>query len=802
MLQNYLKVAFRNLLRHKGHALINVSGLVIGLTASILILLYVRDELGYDTFHNKAQRIFRVTSEEYKDGNFRHFAYNYAPLMPRLLNDFPEIESGVRLFKKSVVVRSGSEKRFQEEDFVFADSTFFALFDFPFEVGDARTALVAPYDIVVTASTARKYFGEENPVGQVLTIENKYDFRVTAVLQDLPSNSHFRFDFLAAMGSVRDIEGWALRGWYYPPMYSYVLLPPGLPAAQLEAKLPDFVAKNIGEYARGERILHLQPLLDIRLRSSLEGEFAPTSNAAYVYIFMTAAFFILLIACINFMNLATARSATRAREVGLRKVVGAPRRQLIRQFYSESLSYAFLSLILTIFAVQVLLPHFNAMLDKQVAVDYVQDWRIALVFVALTFVVGLVSGTYPALFLSSFQPAAVLRGMFAGTSGRQFHRRFRAVLVVLQFSVSICLIINASIIREQLGYIRSKDLGFSKEQVVIIPVRDDNVQRNWNTIKHSILAGPGVLSATATSTIPGIERDTDFPIRAEGLPQENEWNMLTMLADHDFLKTFDMEIVAGRDFDRTFTTDTSAAFVLNETAVAKIGWRSAVGKKFEMLHLGHGKSKSGHVIGVVKDFHFKSLHHRIDPLVIQISPRSYYLDNLAVKVAGGNLPQTLAFLEQKWRELVPHRPFEYQFLDSVFEQAYLKEQRLAQVFDYFAGLAIFVGCLGLLGLASYVAEQRAREISIRKVLGASGSSIIFMLSRDLVGLIAMSFAVAAPVAYYAMNNWLQAFDYRIDLHADTFLHSGFAAFTLAFLTVAYQALRAALTNPVDALKCP
>lgn len=805
MFHNYLKIAFRNVMRHKAYSFINIFGLVIGLTACILILLFVQDELSYDRFHARAERIFRVTHEEEKDGVWRHFAYNYAPLTPALLTEFPQIEKAVRVFRNSVLVELDSDTRFQEDSFVFADSTFFDIFSFEFKYGNPERALQSPYDLVLTCEAAEKYFGQENPVGRVLTVENKYDFRVTGVLQKLPPNTHLQFDFVAAMGSIRDIMGWVLepgKGWYYPPMYTYVLLPPDYPVRDLQAALPEFVARTMGGNTSYKRRLHLQPITDIHLRSNLDGEMAATGSMTQVTILTTIAFFILLIACINFMNLATARAANRALEVGMRKVVGARRKDLMVQFYGESMCYALAALALAVLLVELLLPEFNLLVGKELSILYADDWLVLLSLCGFSVLVGLISGSYPALLLSGFRPVKVLQqasGCALSVEGKG-HTRLRAVLVVAQFAISIALIISASVIKQQVDYVQSKSPGFQKEQLIVAPVRDDAIQSNWLALKHELLSHPDVLSIAATSTIPGIERDIDFPIKTRGADVDDGWNIQTMMVDHDFISTLGMEIVAGRDFSASHTTDVNQAFILNEAAVRKLGWQDAVGKEIEMLHVQAGAPKRGKVIGVVQDFHFRSLHHQIEPLALQIAPASYYLDNLVIKVETQRLSETLTYLEQKWHELAPHRPFEYTFLDSVFEQLYLKEKKLSKIFTYASVLAILIGCLGLFGLASYTAERRTREIGIRKVLGATVLDILALLSGEFLLLVSIAFLIASPLTYYGMSQWLQNFDYSIELSLAHFLVCGLLALLIALFTVGLQAMKAAVANPVNSLR--
>lgn len=800
MFQNYIKVALRNLLRYKGYSFINIAGLVIGLATAILILLYIQDELSFDKFHPDYERIYRVTSEEIKDDKFSHFAYAFGPVAPRLLNDFPDIDQAVRVFPYSVSVQQDLQKQFQENQFVFADSTFFEVFGFRLKSGNPRTALQSPYAIVITEKIARKYFGNQDPIGQTLTVENSYHFQVTAVLENIPSNSHLQFDFLASMGSVRDILSWALTGWHYPPMYTYLKLPPHYDSAALQAQFPDFLARNMGSWAPERRRMFLQPMADIRLHSQLEGEMVVTGSAKFVYIFATVAFFILLIACINFMNLATARSVQRAREVGLRKVFGARRHQLVNQFFGESIFYAFFSLLLALLLVEALLPYVNQLLDKQLAVDYLNNWPLIAALIILTGLVGLLSGSYPALLLSRFRPAAVLKGGKLSGAGNTAGIRFRSLLVVVQFAISIALIINANIIRDQLYFLKNKSLGFSKEQIVVVPVRDEVIQKNWTAIKNKLLTNPDIVAVTATSTIPGIDRDIDFPVKLEGMSDYADWNMPVMLVDHDFNKTFDIDILQGRDFSEEFATDQSSAIILNESARKRLGWDAPLGKKLEIHSVASGNDKAGQVIGIVKDFHFRSLHNKIDPLLLTISPRHYYYDNIAIKIDSRNMAGVLAFLGQTWQEIVPNRPLEYEFLDAIFAQLYQREEKLGKIFDYFAGLAIFIGCLGLFGLTAFTTERRTREIGIRKALGASVSNIVVMLSRELILLILIAFVIAAPVAYFAMSAWLQDFSYKIDIGLLTFIISGGVALVIALLTVSYQAIKAALTSPSEALR--
>ncbi|MCI0692163.1 ABC transporter permease [candidate division KSB1 bacterium] len=801
MFKNYLKLAYRHFRKHKAYSFINVFGLALGMACCILMLLYVQDELSYDEFHNNAERIFRVVCDEKNEGQIRRLASTFAPLTPPLLAEFPEIERVVRLFPYNATVALGAEKRFQENRFLFADSTVFEVFSFAFLQGDPRTALREPNALVVTAATAQKYFGDENPLGKILAVEQR-DFKITGVLKDVPHNSHFDFDFLASFNSVNAIMGtWVLqRGWYWPPMYTYVMLPSAAAAPAIESRLPEFSRKHLHANLALRQTLHLQPLMDIHLHSDLEGEIAPTGNIAYVYIFSAIAAFILLIACINFMNLATARSANRAREVGLRKVVGAQKPQLMKQFLGESFFYAVLALLLALTLVELFLPVFNTLVGKQVEMRYAGNWVVAVGLLALTLIVGMMAGSYPAFFLASFRPLQVLQGKILTGSGGRSPLRIRAVLVVAQFIISIGLIAVTMIVHAQLRFIQEKRLGFDKERLVVIPIRDEVVQQNFSAVKNSLLAQTGVAQVSAISNFPWEQGYYDFFIHAEGMSPETKLNMPTLLVEQDFIRVLDMQIVAGRDFAKEHSTDAQEAFILNEAAVKKLGWESALDKKIKMESVAAGKPREGRVIGVVKDFHLRSLHYEIEPLVLLISPEPYYLDNIVIRLGTENISQTLASLGRTWREIAPHRPFEYFFLDEQFDRLYRKEQKLAQIFNYFSAMAILVGCLGLFGLASFVAEQKTKEIGIRKVLGASVASIVLLLSKEFTKLVFVATLVAWPLAYFAMSRWLQDFAYRIDLSFWIFLLAGAIALLIAWLTVSWQAVKAALANPVEALR--
>lgn len=798
MLRNYLKIAIRNLLKDKGYSLINVLGLAIGMACCILICLYILDETSFDRFHRDYQRIYRVISEEKNDGQVQDLANAYGPLAPALRTDFPEIDNVVRLLPYSVTVESVDGKRFQEERFFFTDSTVFDLFSLSFKQGNVD-GLRAPQSLVLTESVARKYFGDASAVGQVLKIENRAQFKVAGVVADMPANSHFHFDFLAPISHVNELMGWTPH-WYWPPVYTYLRLPENYAAADIEDRFPNLIGKYVGEWAKNELAFRLQPLSEIHLNPNLENEIEPTGNSAYIYIFAAIAAFILLIACFNFMNLATARSAKRAKEVGLRKVVGANRWQLIKQFFGESLSHSVLAMLVALGLVELCLPGFNRLVGKQLTASYSEAPALLFGLLGLTILVGLISGSYPALFLSNFRPIAVLKTNLSSSLASRAPLRLRSVLVTMQFIISITLICVTYLVHRQLDFVQTKRLGFNKEHLVILPIRDDEVRDNFAAIKNRLQTQTSVMGVTAISNYPWRSGFYDFPIKAEGLSDDAKSSMPTLLVDHDFIRTFGMELLDGRDFSQDVTTDAREGFILNEAAVKRLGWETAIGKKFESQHIASGGSVKGRVIGVVKDFHFQSLRYAIEPLVMLISPASYYLDNFAIRIDGRDVRRALADLEQTWREVTPHRPFDYFFLDDDLDQLYRKEQKLGQIFQTFSVLAIFIACLGLIGLASFSSEQRKKEIGIRKTFGASVGQIVFLFSRDFTKLTLIANIIAWPIAYFAMQKWLQDFAYRTDLTWWVFLLSGGIALAIALLSVSVQAVKAAIANPVESLR--
>ena len=796
MLKNYLKIALRNLKRHKGHTFINVAGLAVGMACCLLIFLFVQDERGYDRFHENADRIYRVLNERHAENSVAHRAVTPPALGPTMAREFPEVLLAARFFDMGRTLVERDEKQFFERDFWMVDSTVFDIFSFDLVRGDPATALAAPYALVLTETMAQKYFGEEDPLGQTLTISSRNTFTITGVMADLPEQSHLGVDFLGSFETMKQFTSEErLRNWIWQQFYTYILLPEGADPAQLEAKLPPFITR----YADAETSTHgftyrmsVQPLSDIYLHSShLQFEFGPRGNATYVYAFSVIAVFILLIACFNFMNLSTARSMQRAREVGMRKVIGARRGQLITQFLGESVLLALGAMGLAVGLVLLVLPAFNAFTEKTLGLA--QQGGLVLALLGGGVGVGLLAGSYPAFFLSGFEPIKVLKGT-AGL-GRSGFSVVRKVLVVTQFAISTILIIGTAVVFRQLDYIQHKNLGFEQEQVMVLPLRGD-MDDNVEAIKTELVRHVGIEAATSTWGVPG-EWAAGDDIRLPG--HEETWSTGVMIVDYEFVETYQVELAAGRSFTRAFSTD-SSAFVLNETAAQGLGWspEEAVGQELWWDEWGSDVVRKGQVIGVVKDFHVASLHQAIGPLVMLLHPPS--VGQLSVRIRPEHTTAVLEYLEATWKTWAPGWPFTYEFLDADLADEYEAEQRVGQLAGIFSVLAVLVACLGLFGLAAFSAERRTKEIGIRKVVGASILGLVVLLSKDVTRLVIVAFVGAAPLAYFIMQRWLDAFIYHIEISWWIFLMAGLAALGIAWLTVSYHAVKAALADPVKALR--
>ena len=800
MFKNYLTIALRNLLRHKGYSAINVLGLAIGIACCVLILLYVQDELSYDQHHEKKDRIYRLVESATVAGRPIEAAVTPPPWAPVLAKDYPIIEAFTRIKPPNSrwLIRY-KENRFYERYFVFADSSVFDIFTIPFVQGDSKSALADPHTVVLSESMAEKYFGEENPIGKVITGDDLYQFTVTGIMRDMPTNGHFRFDFLASYASLapnnlyNEPSSMQSQGFNHT-LYTYILLKEGAVPDDLEKELPGFLENYLGEMLKAvglEARPYLQPITDIHLHSNLEAEIAPNSNIRYVYIFSSLAAFILLIACVNFMNLSTARSARRAQEVGMRKVLGAHRNQLIKQFTGESILVSIIALFIALGLVHLLLPQFSLLSGKTLVMDYGSAWLVPAL-AAIAVFTGLVAGGYPAFVLSSFRPVAVLTGALKAGASNSLLRR---MLITIQFVVSIVMIVGTVVVLRQSDYMRNKNMGFEKENVVVIRLPDEEAVKGYPAYRNVILQYPEITYVTSSTSVPGQTSNLTL-VTPEGIPVEESPLYQMIWADYDFVETLGIRIVSGRTFSREFGSD-STACLINEAAVRSLGWETPIGKTFRNPGASED-TPSFHVIGVMGDFHNQSLHQRIEPLMVRLisAPTSI----MVVKMSVDEASRGLEILQEQWRKTYPGHPaMDYAFLAEDLERLYVDEQRLGSVFVAGAVLSILIACLGLLGLSSFMAEQRTKEIGVRKVLGATISNVILLLSKDFTKLVLLAFVIGAPAGYYVMQAWLEDFPYRIEPGLGVFLFAGFSTLLVAWLTVAYQAFKAATTNPAEAV---
>jgi putative ABC transport system permease protein len=755
-------------------------------------VLYVRHELSYDRFHANADRIYRLLHTPVQDPNQRS-AISASAYAPHMKQEFPDVEV-VRFFTNSsrVNFKYGAETR-TVDGFFYADSSVFDVFSFRLRQGDPKTVLAAPNTMVLTPAAAKAWFGNEDPVGKSLTFLGglaNWDMRITGILESIPSNSHLQFDYLASFSTVRGFMGEkALEEYINFNYYTYLLLPPAVQPQQLTARFPDFMRKYRGEDTAKNTALALQPLTDIHLTTDVRWDVGTNSDKKYLYIFSVVAFFILIIAGINFINLATARATLRAREVGVRKVVGAYRRQLMLQLFGESIFASMLAMILALVSLQLLAPFISNLLGRAISFDPFADAGMLFTLVGLGLLTGVLAGIYPAMVLSAFDPAKVLKGLVTrGAKGAHL----RKSLIVVQFGIAVFLLVAIVTLYNQLHYMKTRDLGFKKEQVVFLGL-SRAVKERFETFRQNLLSSANILNVALAGSVPGrvgTSRGYNWPGQQQD--QDNK-SFYTMFGDHQTVEALGLQLIQGRSFSKEIATDVTSAYILNETAVRELGWDDPVGKPFKVWD-----EEMGQVIGVVKDFNFRSLHQEIEPLVLDIKPEWSW--SAAIRIAPNDIAGTLSFMETQWRALEPDLPLNYRFLDADLDRLYRSEEKLGQLFSSFAFLALFVACLGLFGLASFTAEQRTREIGIRKVLGASVAEILLLLSKEFTKLVAFAFVVAAPFAYFAMSEWLQNFAYHIHVGISPFLLGGGLALLIALVTVSAQAIKAALTNPVQALR--
>lgn len=804
MFNNYLKIALRNIFKHKGYSLINIVGLAIGMACCLLILLYIQDELSYDRYHENADRIYRVIEEVRLEGVGEESSSMPFPTGDTLPLEYPDaVEASVRFFNfqlptMSVQYGTSDEKLFNEPRFFFADSAVFQVFSFEMIEGDPKKALEEPNTIVITEAMAEKYFEDEDPMGKTLRWQNGVNLRVTGVIKDVPPNSHFQFDFLGSFATLRRLFGGNLpQNWYWNPCWTYILLRDGVSADSLQAQFPALVQKYFPDSIKNKVVVKLQPLKDIHLFSHLDYEINPNSDISYIYIFSAIAVFVLLIACINFMNLATARSANRGREVGMRKVLGAYRTQLIKQFLGESMILCVIAAVLSVLIIEIVLPAFNAFSGKILSTDYFTDGSLLVGLIVITLTVGILSGIYPAFFLSGFDPVKVMKGTLerGGKSSA-----FRKVLVVVQFAISIVLIIGTIICFQQLNYLRNTKLGFNKDQIVMLPAYGTTLARWYERFRERILQDPHISQVAAMEDVLGAKYQTGSFI-PEGTSESNMQQIPLLVVTHDFIETFDMEMVSGRSFSKEFPTDITEGIIINESASKRFGWspEEALGKRLRQQNDLMLK-----VVGVVKDFNYASLSQPITPFVLEMPRNPGQMNNrmryVAVRTSAADLQQTIGFLRSTWEEVVPNRSFDFFFLDDELDKLYHAEEQMGRVFGVFTILAIVIACLGLFALASFTTELRTREIGIRKVLGAQAFGIVILLSKEFAKWVLIANVIAWPVAFYIMERWLDGFAHRTIIGISTFIVAAILAFAISILTVSFQAFKAALSDPVKSLR--
>jgi putative ABC transport system permease protein len=803
MIKNYFKVTFRNLFRNKFYSLLNITGLAIGIASCLLIVLFVTDELSYDTHYENSENTYRLTMAGALNGSAFDLALVGPVVGKTMMEDYPEIINYGRFRQTgSPFIRSG-ENIFKEEKFAYADNSILEIFGIKLISGDPETALAQPKSLVISKSAARKYFGDNEAVGQIVEFGSAKDYKVTGVYEDIPNNTHFDLDVLCSMITREESKQ---PIWLSMNFQTYIVLTPGADINKMAAQFPDMLKKYIGPEVKQFMNLEwedmadngtalafgMQPVTDIHLHSDLMGELDANSDITYVYIFSAIAFFILLIACINFMNLATARSAHRAKEVGVRKVLGSVKRQLIFQFLAESILISLISFLLAVALAYLAIPFFNDLANKQLTIPFSNPIFLASVFGGVLSV-GLLAGSYPAFFLSAFQPVTVLKGSL---SNGMKSGALRSVLVVIQFCTSIFLVIGTLVIMNQLDFIQNKNLGFDRDQVLI--VNDAYLARsNVEALKTKLESFPEVKSASLSGYLP-TPSNNNMNVFINGLVpnQDNQILMSSWVVDYEYLETLGMKIAMGRNFSRDFATD-SLGVIINESAAKEMGFEDPIGKILGNFVSMEGDIQGLKVVGVVKDFHYETLKTKIAPLVMQLGNSTGLLN---LKVNTRDYSGLLSKIEESWSELAPSQPFETSFLDDRFGRMYDAEQRLGKIFGIFATLTIVVACLGLFGLAAYTAENRIKEVGIRKVLGANVGQLVYLLSRDIGKLVLIAFIIGAPLAWYAMDNWLQGFEYRTSIGATIFILTLSGSMAIALLTMCYQSLKAATSNPVKSLR--
>jgi putative ABC transport system permease protein len=806
MLRNYIKIALRNLWKSKGFSAINIIGLAIGLATCLLIMLFVLDELNYDRYNKKADRIYRVDGEIKFGGNHFILAVAPDPMGPTLKKDYPQVEQYVRFRSRGGLLLKKGNENVQEEKVIYADSTLFDVFTLPLLDGDPQTALLSPNSLVITETTARKYFNTTQAVGRTMLVNNRDNYKITGVIKDIPAQSHFNFDFFVSMSTLEESRR---TNWLSNNFNTYILLKEGADPKKLEAQFDALVEKYVGPAVMQFMSInmndfkksgnyekhHLTPLTSIHLYSDKEAELGPNSSIQYVYIFSAIAFFILLIACVNFMNLSTARSANRAREIGVRKVLGSLKANLVKQFLTESILISCIALMLALVLTFIMLPTFNHLAAKDIQLNLLSNPWLLPVLLMMVLITGLLAGSYPAFYLSSFKPIQVIKGKLAAGFKTSW---LRCGLVVFQFAISIILIIATIVIYKQLNFIQSHKTGFNRDQVLVLH-NTAPLGSKAKTFREEVVKISGVENATMTGYLPTNGWRNDNPVFADPtLDQKKAVSMQTWDVDEQYIPTLGMELVTGRNFSKEFLTD-SSGIIINEAAAKMYGFKDPIGKTLYYIRdIDNPRNVSTlHIVGIVKDFNFSSFRQQVTPLALMYGENA---GNTALRLSSTNMPHLVTQIENLYNKMAPGEPFNYTFMDEDFNSLYRTEQRMGVIAISFSALAILIACLGLFGLAAYAAEQRTKEIGIRKVLGATVSNITALLSKDFLKLVIVAAVIAFPLAWWVMHSWLQDFAYRTNISWWVFIMAGVAAALIAIVTVSFQTIKAAIMNPVKSLR--
>ncbi len=802
MLKKLLLSSLRQIRYHSFYSVINVTGLAIGMMCSMLVAIYAFHEFSYDTFHDNAERIYRVIEERRYTDNPRNFATSYVPVSFLLNDEFPELEI-VRLSRYEGAITNQNGDSFFEHDFFYADSSFFDIFNFKILSGEKENPLNEPFTVYLTPKTAQKYFGDENPVGKTLFLDNNLPLQIVGLVAPAPENSHIRYDFIASFPTVLKILGHAAvsrEAWWSPPVYTYVLFPEGFDIQTFKRNFPHFINRHIAEWMGEKRFFKLQPLTKIHLYSNLENELTPNGNISYVRTLIIIAIVLIIIVIINYINLSTALSFKRIKETALRKVSGGEKHELILQFLTEAVLISAIALILAAGCVEICLPWFEHYVERQLLFFREQSLKIIGWFLLITFSIGILSGLYPAFYLSRTPSISLLRAHF---TFRKHRPRLRKILVIFQFAISSALISFMLLISEQMQFIRHKDPGFDKQQILILELSNKEVQQKAKRIKNELLEMNDIISATITAGIPGNPNHSEFPYKTPDYEYSGTYpNILTFSADYDFPDTYDIDIIKGRDFDEKLGYDSEKSFILNETAVETFGWEKPIGKEFTLMHYtGSGmEEKEGRIIGVVRDFHFKSLHHRIEPLVIQISPSNIFYNYISLKTDMNSTDAVMKEIHKIWQKLEIEQPPDISYLSDDIQKQYELESKLDLLVKILSVISVILACIGLFALSSFITLQSIKETGIRKTLGALRHEVLTGYITGFIKWILIATGISIPVSLLFMNLWLQSFAYKVTVSPWLFIYTLILVTFISVMTILYHGIKISRANPVETIR--